>query len=335
MTHTPLGPGAEFDLIRRFLEGGHAGRGRLPESVVVGPGDDCTVVRGDGITISMDMALEGVHFLRDWLTPEEMGYRAAAAALSDLAGMAASPIGILVGLALPPEQAMELGPRIMDGARAAAAAVGAALLGGDSTSSSGPLVIDVVVIGNTPRPVPRGGARPGDAVWVTGELGAAGAAVRAWKAGGTPDAASRLAFALPAPRIAEAVWLAEREGMRALLDVSDGLSGDAGHIAAASDVCIVLDAAAIPIHPAARAAAASADDALRLALGGGEDYELCFAAPEGVIEQLAADFTETFGVRLTRVGTVHEGSGVMLRATDGTLHDVASGGFDHFRGGSV
>jgi thiamine-monophosphate kinase len=334
MTHIPLGPGAEFDLIRGFLADAatRTQGGILPESVRVGPGDDCTVVRGEGVAISMDLAMEGVHFLRDWLTPEEIGYRAAAAALSDLAATAATPIGILVGLALRPDDARELGPRIMAGARAAAAGVKAVLLGGDSTRSIGPIVVDVVVVGSALRPLLRRGARPGDALWVTGELGAAAAAVRAWKSGRVPEPAARLAFALPTPRTAEAVWLAGRGAIDALLDISDGLAGDASHIAAASDVRIILDAAAIPIHPAVHASARDPDDALRLALTGGEDYELCFAAPPGAVEQLAAQFGETFGVQLTRVGTVHEGRGVMLRDASGRVSAMREAGFDHFRG---
>jgi thiamine-monophosphate kinase len=333
MKFTPLGPGAEFDLIRRFLgsEADGEGGAPLPDRVRVGPGDDCAVIRGEGIAISMDLSLEGVHFLRDWLTPEEVGYRATAAALSDLAAMAATPIGVLVGLALRPEDVMELGPRLMAGARAAAAGSAAVLLGGDTTRSPGPMVLDVVVLGNTLRPVTRAGARPGDSLWVTGELGAAAAAVRSWKRGRVPDPAARLAFALPTPRTAEAEWLAGREVLHALLDLSDGLVGDAGHLAAASGVRMVLDVAAIPVHPAARASAADADEALRFALSGGEDYELCFAAPQGAVEPLLAPFRETFGIPLTRVGSVEAGRGVLLRREDGSVQDVAGGGFDHFR----
>jgi thiamine-monophosphate kinase len=332
MKHIPLGPGAEFDIIRRFLRDADAVRPALPDAVRVGPGDDCAVVRGDGIAISMDLAMEGVHFLREWLTPEEIGYRAAAAALSDLAGMAATPIGVLAGLALRPEDVLDMGPRIMDGVRDAAAGAGAMLLGGDTTRSVGPIVLDVVVIGSAVRPALRGGARAGDTLWVTGELGAAAAAVRTWRSGAAPDAAARLAFARPTPRVAEAAWLAERGAIDAMLDLSDGLGGDAGHIAAASGVRIVLDADAIPVHPAACAAARSAADALSLALGGGEDYELCFAAPPGAVEDLVAAFTDTFGVALTRVGSVLHGSGVLLRDADGVLTAIEDSGFDHFRG---
>jgi thiamine-monophosphate kinase len=331
MTNIRLGPGAEFDLIRQFLGDTRHGPGGGPMAVRVGPGDDCAVVSGD-LAISVDMTVEGVHFLREWLTPEEIGYRAVAAALSDLAAMAATPIGILVGLALRLEDAHELGPSVMAGARAAAADANAVLLGGDSTRSPGPIVIDVVVVGNTARPLLRSGARPGDTLWVTGELGAAAAAVRSWKRGDEPEPAARLAFARPTPRIVEASWLAQHGAIGALLDVSDGLAGDAGHIAAASGVRVVLDAESIPIHPTAYASSAHADEALRLALAGGEDYELCFAARPGAVEPLAAPFREAFGLQLTCVGAVEAGLGVVLRDGSGRIHDLPDTGFDHFGG---
>jgi thiamine-monophosphate kinase len=333
MTNIRLGPGAEFDLIRQFLGDAGHGADAGPSTVQVGPGDDCAVVGGD-LAISVDMAIEGVHFLREWLTPDEIGYRAVAAALSDLAAMAATPIGILVGLALRLEDAHELGPRVMAGARAAAASANAVLLGGDSTRSPGPMVIDVVVVGNAARPLLRSGARPGDTLWVTGELGAAAAAVRSWKRGDEPEPAARMAFARPTPRIEEANWLAQHGAIGALLDVSDGLAGDAGHIAAASSVRIVLDAGSIPIHPAVHASSADADEAFRLALAGGEDYELCFAARPGAVEPLAAQFSEAFGLQLTCVGAVQAGLGVALRDGNGRIHDLPDTGFDHFGGAS-
>jgi thiamine-monophosphate kinase len=332
MTQIPLGSGAEFDLIRRCLAGsdGATVASQLPDAVRVGPGDDCAVVRGEGISLSVDMSVEGVHFSRDWLEPEEIGYRAAAAALSDLAAVAATPIGILVALATPAHEAEDIAPRIMQGARAAAAGSNAVLLGGDMTRTPGPLIVDVVVIGNALRPALRHGARPGDSLWVTGELGAAAAAVRAWQSGRVPEQAARLAFALPTPRVAEAAWLAAHGVIDALIDLSDGLAGDAGHIAAASGVRIILDAASVPIHPTVHAIAADMEDALRLALAGGEDYELCFAAPPGAVERLLEPFRNTFALQLTCVGTVHQGTGVLLRDHGGGTGELRYGGFDHF-----
>ncbi|CAN5794665.1 thiamine-phosphate kinase [soil metagenome] len=348
-----LGAGAEFDLIRRFLEddrsasghdagaaGADAGTAPPVDGVRIGPGDDCAVVAGDGIALSVDMSVEGVHFTREWLEPEEIGYRATAAALSDLAAVAATPIGILVALAVTADDAAAIATRIMRGTRAAAADCGAILLGGDLTRTTGPLVIDVVAVGSAARPILRSGAQPGDAVWVTGRLGAAAAAVREWKSGRSPPDDAREAFARPRPRTAEAVWLARHAAVTALIDLSDGLGGDVGHIAAASGVQITLDAAAIPVHPAAVAATTHYDDALRLALAGGDDYELCFTAGEDAIEALRAAFTDAFELLLTRVGTVSavtgsDAPGVLLRDASGRIDVLRSGGYDHLRENSM
>jgi thiamine-monophosphate kinase len=336
-----LGPGPEFDLIRRFLASATAGPaaeaagvagGEAPTSprVRVGPGDDCAIV--DGIALSTDLSIEDVHFRRAWLEPEEIGYRATAAALSDLAAVAARPIGILCSLACAPADAAGYAPRVVAGLHEAASELGAALLGGDLARSPGPLALDVVVVGEAARPVLRAGAQPGDALWVTGELGAAAAAVLAWQRGEAPPPAARRAFARPRARVREALWLAERGLPRALIDLSDGLAGDAAHLAAAGGVRVVLDAAAIPVHPAASAVAADAEEALRLALAGGEDYELCFAAAEGAVEAAADAFRAAFGVTLRRVGRVEHGSGAWIRHGEGRPEPLAKGGYQHFGG---
>jgi len=315
-----LGPGTEFDLIRQFV----ASDGPLPGEVRVGPGDDAAVLEG-GWVVSSDVSVEDIHFRRTWLSDEEIGYRAGAAALSDLAAMAASPVAMLVSMAAP-RSGVDVAA-VQAGLRAAAGSVGAAVIGGDLSGSPGPLMIDVVVLGCTARPVLREGAEAGDEVWVTGRLGAAAAAAKVWKSGDEPSAALREAFVRPRPRVAEARWLVDREWVDALVDLSDGLAGDAGHLAAASGVRISLEVAEIPVADAA-AAALGAEAALDAALHGGEDYELCFVTDPGKVN--AADFERCFGVPLTRVGTVSEGEGVWLRLADGSEHRVVRGGFDHW-----
>lgn len=323
---TALGGGAEFDLIRRFLS---RGGGVLPGNVLVGPGDDCAVVAGDPVALSLDLAIEDVHFRRAWLEPEEIGRRTTAAALSDLAAVAAEPIGALAALAVTAADAGDYAVRVMEGVRAAMDAAGAALLGGDLSRSPGPLVLDVAVIGTVSEPVLRSGACPGDELWVTGRLGGAAAAVRGWAEGKQPSAEARRAFADPRPKLEEARWLADRGVLHALIDISDGLGGDASHIAAASGVRIVLDAQAIPVHPGADADAT--ERGLALALHGGEDYELLFAAPPGSVEALVPVFADVFGSPLSRVGAVAAGSGVALRREGGVEEEIG-GGYDHFRG---
>lgn len=319
-----LGPGREFDLIRRFLRA----QGEPSADVEVGSGDDCAVLDAGRIALSIDLAIEGIHFRREWLTPEEIGYRAAAAALSDLAAIAARPVGLLAALAATSADAEEIGPSIMRGVLHAAAEAGAAVIGGDLTRSPGPIVLDVAVAGSVERPALRSGARPGDAVWVTGRLGGAAAAVAAWRDGIEPEADARAAFARPAMRLEEARWLADRGIVHAMIDVSDGIAGDAAHLAAASGARIVLDASDIPLHAAL--AQLEPARALELALRGGEDYELLFAAPPGVTEAHALEFTRAFGVPLANVGSVVPGTGVTLRRAGGEEEPLA-GGFDHFQ----
>ncbi|HYW08605.1 MAG TPA: thiamine-phosphate kinase, partial [Longimicrobium sp.] len=280
-----LAPGAEFDLIRRFLA---AGRGGAHPGVVVGPGDDCAVVTGDGIALSVDMSVEGVHFRRDWLKPAEIGWRATAAALSDLAAVAARPIGVLASLSVPEADAGSFALRVMEGVSAAVSQVGGVLLGGDLTRSPGPLVVDVVAVGQCSSPVLRSGARPGDEVWVTGELGGSGSFVASRLAGRRAPAGARDRFARPVPRTREALRLRELGIPTAMLDISDGIAGDAAHIAAASGVAVWIDTPLLPVHPSAN---------VDLALTGGEDYELCFTAAPGAVDEVGAEFAEK-GVRL-------------------------------------
>lgn len=321
-----LGPGGEFDLIRRFLASDPEPGG----SVLVGPGDDAAVLVG-GWVLSADLSVEDVHFHRGWITDEEVGYRAAAAALSDLAAMAAEPVGLLVSMALPPGGGVDA-EAVQRGVRAAAGAVGAAVLGGDLSRSPGPLFLDVTVVGRAHTPVLRAGARPGDEVWVTGALGGAGAAVALWNSGREPEAGLRAAFARPVPRTAAALELVRAGVARAMVDLSDGLAGDAGHLAAAGGVRVVLETERIPLHPGV-VGALPPSAALEAALRGGEDYELCFVAPPGAVEADAGLAART-GVRLTRVGRVEEGEGLWLETGGGPPLPVGRGGHDHMAAGA-
>ncbi|MDP2955763.1 MAG: thiamine-phosphate kinase [Longimicrobiales bacterium] len=320
----PLGPGGEFDFIRRVLAHGPA----LGPHVLIGPGDDAAVLVG-GWVLSTDLSVEDVHFRRSWITDREIGFRAAAAALSDLAAMAAEPLGILVSMAFPPGGGVDA-EAVQGGIREAGALVGAPVLGGDVSRSPGPLFLDVTVVGRTASPVSRSGAQPGDEVWVTGRLGASAAAVRIWRSGGEPAPGLRSAFARPTPRIEAARTLARAGVLRALVDLSDGLAGDAGHLAAAGGVRVVLESARIPLGEGV-ADVLGDEEALDAALRGGEDYELCFAAPPGAVDP--ATLGTAAGVGLTRVGRVEAGAGVLLEAPDGSVVPLAGGGYDHLEGG--
>jgi len=319
-----LGPGREFDLIRGLV----GVSGPLPHGVLVGPGDDCAVLDG-GLVASVDLSVEGVHFRRSWISMEEAGYRAAAAALSDLAAMAAEPLGVLLSMALDPEEAEETAASIQSGAAEACQEAGTRILGGDLSRSPGPVVLDVVVLGGSDRPLLRSGSVPGDEVWVTGWLGGSRGAVESWDGGIAPPGRLREAFARPTPRIREARWLAEHAPLHAGIDLSDGLLGDAGHLAAASGVALIIDPERLPFFPELEVWSGGREECLRLALQGGEDYELCITAPPGALGSLVLSFEKEFGIPLSQVGGVAEGMGVQLRGSGG-MKGALHGGFSHF-----
>ena len=257
---TPLGPGPEFDAIREML--------RRWGPRARGIGDDAALLEipaGEQLAVSTDSSVEGVHFRRGWLTPHEIGYRATVAALSDLAAMAATPVGLVSAIALPNDWQPSLHD-ITDGIGEAAERFHAPIVGGNITRGA-QLSLTITVLGAVAVPLPRSGVRAGDTLYVTGELGGSAAALRRLLAGETPDPAHRARFARPAPRLQGARWLASN-GATAAIDVSDGLLAELAHLAAASGVRIALDEAAVPV-----AAGATLDDALR----GGEEYELVVA----------------------------------------------------------
>jgi thiamine-monophosphate kinase len=306
---TTLGPGREFDLVRVMVSRwGDRARGI---------GDDATVVSppsGQQIILSTDTSLENVHFRRAWLSAEEIGWRATTAALSDLAAMAAEPLGILVALILPSVWIDELGA-LAEGIGASAAAAGAPIVGGDLTGGEH-LAITVTVIGGAVAPLRRTGARPGDSLWLTGQLGGPALAIAAWNEGRQPTPEARARFAKPAPRIREAQWLA-RAGATAGIDISDGIGGDAAHLAAASGARISIDADAIP-----RVSEADVSMVQR----SGEEYELLVTTRDAFD---AVAFQREFGLSLTRIGSVDNGdAGVDLLI--GGERVASAAGYDHF-----
>lgn len=282
------------------------------------------------LVLSSDACVEDIHFRRAWATWETVGYRAVAVALSDLAAMAAEPLGVLVTLALPPELGEPVATSIGKGIGECLGDHGGELLGGDVVGSPGPVMVDVMAVGHSVAPVTRAGARPGDELWLTGHVGAAAAAVADFQRGLEPAPEARRAFERPTPRLKEAQWLVEHASLHALIDVSDGLARDARHLAVASGVGAAIELAAIPTAPSLHGFAES-DAALHLKLSGGEDYELLIAAGPGVLGGLAAPFAAAFGLPLSRIGeAVPVERGVRWLSPDGTAHDLDGWGFDHF-----
>lgn len=309
-----LGDGAEFDRVREIAAALGDRAGPLGDDTAAIPPGTGTLV------VSTDVSVEGVHFRRDWLTCEEIGWRATVAALSDLAAAAAIPAGLVVALTVPTDATPDDTIAVMRGVGDAARASGTKVLGGDL--SSGPAwSLAVTVFGHSARLMSRRGALPGDGVWVTGWLGGAHAALRDWTAGREPEPTLREMFAKPLPRLAVARWLAER-GATSMIDLSDGIAGDARHLAAASDVRLEIDIGAIPLGAGvAEAAAACGADAALDAATGGEDYELLVTLPADFAAQDACRLAT--GVPLTRIGTVVRGHGsAVLR--DGVAVNVRS-----------
>ncbi|MBI4542519.1 MAG: thiamine-phosphate kinase [Gemmatimonadetes bacterium] len=313
-----LGEGPEFDRIRRL-----AARWRERAH---GLGDDCAFLEagGETLAVSVDLAVEGVHFRREWLTPAEIGYRAAAAALSDLAAVAAEPMALLLSLGLPVGEDEATVQALADGVGDAAADAGAVIVGGD-LSRADQLVVGCCVIGRAPSAVRRVGARPGDRLVVTGALGGPLTALTAWEAGEEPDAEARVRFARPAPRHVAARFLAAHRA-RAMIDLSDGLAGDVGHLLAASAVGAALWVERIPVlHAAASCAARLGEPPWRFAARSGEEYELLAALPSDVADAELAQAPVPVAV----IGVVEAEPGV--RASDAGRAVVLPPGYDHFR----
>ncbi|MYA34166.1 MAG: thiamine-phosphate kinase [Gemmatimonadales bacterium] len=325
-----LAEGPETARIRAFLNGAGAAGGTDPAVTVTLPvGDDAAAFRppdGAQVVVSCDASVEGVHFRREWMTWETIGYRAAASALSDLAAMAAAPVGLVVAAALPPELDVEIAAALGRGVGEIAGRVGAEVLGGDLVASPGPAFLDVTVLGCAAAPTTRSGARPGDELWVTGELGAAAAALCDLERGLEPDLRARRAFDRPRPRIDEMRWLRDRVRIHAAIDLSDGIMRDARQLAVASEVALEVEADRLPAAPALegfrRAPAGE-----RLLLAGGEDYELLLAVPAGAMRDAERAFAATFDLPLTRIGSAREGEGLTV---SGRSNPALPAGFDHF-----
>ena len=329
----------EFELIaklRERLARGAAASG--PAEIVAGSGDDAAITVPPGATAtSVDLAVEGVHFRRQTATPRAIGHKALAAALSDLAAMGAAPGEAYVQLGLPEGFTESECLELADGVAGVAAFSGVTVLGGDLSRAS-VLIVAVTVVGHAPAAdalVTRAGAAAGDELFVTGELGGAAAGLllleRPELAAGLPDELARGLRARqlePVPRLAAGRALAEA-GASAMIDVSDGIAGDAGHLATASGVRAEIEAELLPLAPGVGdVARAAGRDPLELAASGGEDYELLVALPAESAERAAAAGGAA-GVTLRRVGRVVSGSGVSIRGRNGELE---ARGFDQLHG---
>jgi thiamine-monophosphate kinase len=330
----------EFELLARIRE-------RLPARgprTRLGSGDDAAVTAPGGATAtSVDALVEGVHFRRDLAGPAQIGHKALATALSDLAAMGAETGEAYVVLGLPADFSEEECLELLDGMAALAGETGTDLVGGDLTRSD-QLFLAITVVGHAPSPgafVTRSGAQPGDALVLTGEIGGAAAGLELLnrppgadfafsgpighlKAKSAMDAVVGRQLE-PTPRLAAGRALAGA-GATAMIDLSDGLGADAGHLARASEVKLEIEAAAMPLAPAAVLLSEAMGRDPWWLLSGGEDYELLASVPIDRLEEATAAVLSEGGTALTQVGLVQAGSGVEIRLPGGGLLEPE--GFD-------
>ncbi|MGA9310972.1 MAG: thiamine-phosphate kinase [Pseudonocardiaceae bacterium] len=319
----------EFGLIARIT----AGR-ELSPGTLLGPGDDAAVLAAaDGrVVVTTDVLVEGVHFRLDWSTPHQVGRKAVAANLADVAAMGAVPTALVVGLAVPGRTPISTVDGLAAGMWAEAGEAGAGVVGGDVVSSE-QLVVSVTALGDLQgrEPVTRSGARPGDVLGLCGRVGWSAAGLAVLRGGPrspfarSPLAGSPLAV-VAAHRVPEPPYgagpQAASAGATAMIDISDGLLADAGHVAEASGVGIDIDSAALPVASLLVEVASALDaDARHWVLTGGEDHALLASFPAGV----------ALPVGWTEVGVVREGRGVTVDGSEMLPGDeVLPVGWQHF-----
>ena len=332
MAHSSM-RGGELNLIeeirRRSLRGDHRG------GVALGIGDDCAILQppaGHDLLVTTDFSLETRHFARKVHPAHSVGYRCAARGLSDLAAMGAQPIAAFLSLALPAALRRSRSGRawvggFLDGLFAVLRSAQCPLAGGDTSAAPGEHILaDIVLTGSAPRgtALRRSGAKPGDRLYVTGNLGGAAAefALLQRLPGRFRGATDRgdHPHLFPQPRLKAGLALRQRRLATAAIDVSDGLSTDLHHLCRASDVGAVLEAKSLPVHPLAQR---EPDSGLELALHGGEDYELLFAArPEVPVPRRIG------GVPVRRIGRFTRAKQVLLER-EGHLEPLPAGGWEH------
>lgn len=317
-------PLAEKTLISRVRR---AARPRN-KALVAGIGDDCAVLRvpaGEEALLTTDFSLEGIHFRREWHSAEVVGHRCLTRGLSDIAAMGGKPIATFLSLALPRSVSQRWVDGFLRGFLGLADEFDVTLAGGDTAESPAGILADIVVLGSVPKgkAILRSGARPGDLIYVTGELGGASAALQELFAGHMLRPRNFPRHFHPMPRIAVGRLLRTKRLASAMIDISDGLSTDLAHICEESGVGAEILAAAVPL---ARVGKRKQDVELRHALHGGDEYELLFTAPKDkrVPDRIA-------GVRVTQIGEIRRGKQVLLISSKGARSVLKPGGWEHFR----
>jgi thiamine-monophosphate kinase len=316
-------------------------RGDSASGVTIGIGDDCAVLEpraGAALLATTDLLLEDVHFRRRWAEPADIGWKALAVNLSDIASMGGRPRWALVALACPAGTPVEDIEAFYEGALALARRHDVAVVGGDTSVSPAGWLVNVTLLGDViGAPRLRSDARPGDVVAVTGSLGRSAAGLAVLERGTAPGgvAAADLAevsaaHLRPEPRVAAGAWLGGAPGVRAMMDISDGIGLDLPRLVGASGVGARVDVDWLPIDAPTRAvAAALGAEATTWATGGGEDYELLLTCEAGAFEILQRGLAATTGARLTPIGEITAAASAVRWLAGGREVAVARG-FEHF-----
>lgn len=311
--------------------------GPLVPSGMEGIGDDCAVVPvggGESLVVTTDMLVEDVHFVRDRISPEDLGYKSLAVNLSDIAAMGAVPVASFLSVGLPEGVNADWRERFLAGYKSLSEAFGVPLLGGDTTAS-GKLVISVTAIGKAPdgQLKRRSGAKPGDIVCVTGNLGdsAAGLLLQGEKPEGEDEKALVAAHHRPKAYVKEGVWLGEQSAVHALMDVSDGIASDLVHILEESGVAAVVDLDRLPVSASLKCVATKKGwDMEKLAVSGGEDYVLLFTVAESGFSDLNQRYYSEFNTQLYPIGRIVSGEAEIGWRRNGLPVERDWKGFEHF-----
>lgn len=326
----------EFGFIERFkpMFGG------LVQGETVGIGDDCAILpanENEDWLVTTDLLMEDVHFLRDAITPEQLGYKALAVNLSDIAAMGGTPVGSFLSIAIPADIDVEYLDGFMDGYHALSQKYNTPLLGGDTTKSLKHFAINVCVIGKCPKGKARkrSMAQPGDSVCVSGLLGDSpgGLQVILNKLQSTEATGYLIEkHHQPEPRLAEGAFLINEPGVRAMMDISDGIASDLNHILKASGVSANIQLEQIPLSEQLKTVSAeNLFNAIELAVGGGEDYELLLTVDSQLLENIQQKFQEQFGKPLYCIGTITEGSTGISWFQNNKQVELSKHGFNHFQ----
>jgi thiamine-monophosphate kinase len=328
----PLPEKALIAQIRRMANSGKRARSakNSTQNLITGIGDDCAVLRitpGCELLVTTDFSLEGIHFRRDWHPAESVGHRCLARGLSDIAAMGGDPVAAFLSLALPRDVPQAWVRSFIRGWMTLAKKYDVPLAGGDTAQSPNKILADIIVIGAAPKgkAVLRSGARAGDRIFVSGELGGSAATIAKMQANPKQKLNPRdyPRHFYPEPRIKLGRILREKNLVSAMIDLSDGLSTDLAHICEENGVGAKIASALIPRARVGKPAREVAHD---LALHGGEDYELLFTVPQGkwVPARIA-------GMTLTEIGAITRTQKILLQDENGVTRRLPAKGWEHFR----